>query len=310
MISSVKISCKIVLFCAYKHPMTHWNEPTQIKTWFRGMLSPIHGIMFIFLVITLVSEFQTNWCEYLVGEYLASTNSKRPEIGTVWETGDRTDTARSYLKTITDSRKDATRYAREASSFIQLASGILPGQWTHITKAHFKQLYLALPEPAAVALIPPLELVWLFNGDTVDKIFCEGKAHGLDIYFLAPENRVVRQITLTRVTLSELDQDNTIFSGSLRDISDFQGTIIPSDKFFKTALTLAADTLSELIIRPETLMPDRGVFSRVGIWPADPTGYVKLGFEVQEPGENLVIFAKGRQWAVQKLIARLQEGVK
>ena len=290
--------------------MSHWNEPTQTRIWFRGIISPIHGIIFIFLVIAMVAEFETNWCEHLVGAYLASTNNKRPEIGTVWETGDRTDTARSYLKTITDNRKEASRYAREASSFIQLASGILPGQWTHITKNHFKRLYFALPVPAAMDLISPLELAWIFNGNKVDKIFCESKTHGLDIYFLAPENRVIKQITLTREVLAELDQDNTIFTGSLNDIPDFHGTIIPSDRFFNTALTLAGDTLSELIIRPENLLADRGVFSRVGIWPSDPSGYVKLGFEVHGTRGYLVIFIRGRQWAVQELTRRLRKDIK
>ncbi len=293
--------------------------------------------MVIMLVITMVSEWQTDWCEHLVGGYLASMNEKRPETGTVWETGDRTDTAKSYLKTITDSRKEANRYAREASSFIQLASGILPGQWTHITKTHFEQLYLALPEPTAASLIPPLELVWLFNGTTVDKIFCEGKPHGLDIYFLAPENRVIKQISLSRATVAALDQDNTVFNGPLEAIPDFNGPVYPAARFFKVALTLATDTLSEVILRPERLLPDRGIFSRVGIWPDVPSGlyespanqeglsslvvgrpgsksrfargsYIKLGFEVQGPRGTLVIFANGRQWAVQKLVRQLREG--
>jgi hypothetical protein len=289
--------------------MTHWHESTQIKTWFREMLSPLHLLMVIILVITTVSEWQMDWCEHLVGAYLASSNDKRPETGTVWETGDRTATAQSYLKTITDSRKEATRYAREASSFIQLASGILPGQWTHISKTHFKQLYLALPEPTAAELIPPLELVWLFNGTDMDKIFCEGKSHGLDIYFLTPGNRVIRQVSLSRTTVADLDQDNSIFKGTLEDIDDFAGTIYPADHFFKTTLKLPAGTLSELIIRPERLLPDRGKISRVGIWPGQTSGYVQMGFEVQGPRGNMVIFTKGRNWAVQQLIQRLTEKV-
>ena len=286
--------------------MTRWHESTQIKTWFRGALFPLHLLMILILATAMVSEWQTDWCEHLVGGYLTSMNKKRPEIGTVWETDDRTDTARSYLKTITESRKEANRYAREASSFIELASGILPGQWTHITKTHFEQLYLALPEPTAASLIPPLELVWLFNGSTVDKIFCEGKPHGLDIYFLAPKNRVIKQITLSRATVAALDHDNTVFNGSLGAIPDFHGPVYPAGRFFKTALTLATDTLSELILRPERLLPDRGTFSKVGIWPADSSGYIKLGFEVQGPRGPLVIFARGRQWAVQQLTGELQ----
>ena len=285
--------------------MTYWHESTHIERWFRGMLSPLHLLMVIILVTTGVSEWQMSWCEHLVGAYLASSNDKRPEIGTVWETEDRTTTAQSYLKTITDSRKEATRYAREASSFIQLASGILPGQWTHISKTHFKQLYLALPEPTAAELIPTLELVWLFNGTGMDKIFCEGKAHGLDIYFLTPENRVVRQMSLSRATVADLDQDSTVFKGTLEDIHDFAGTIYPANQFFKASLTLPPETLSELIIRPERLLPDRGKISRVGISPGQTSAYMQMGFEVHGSRGNMVIFTKGRNWAVKQLLQRL-----
>ena len=246
-----------------------------------------------------------NWGENLVGAYLASSNNKRPETGTVWETEDRTTLAQSYLKTITDSRKEATKYAGEASSFIQLASGILPGQWTHISKNHFKQLYLALPEPTATKLLPTLELVWLFNVIDVDKIFCEGKSHGLDIYFLTPENRVIKQISLGRAMLADLDQNSSVFKGTLEDIYDFAGTIYPANQFFKSTLILPAGTLSELIIRPELLLSDRGKISRVGIWSDQESGYVKMGFEIRDPRGNVVILAKGRNWAVQQLIQRL-----
>ncbi|SMC93669.1 hypothetical protein SAMN02746065_1169 [Desulfocicer vacuolatum DSM 3385] len=246
-----------------------------------------------------------SWCEHLVGAYLASSNEKRPEIGTVWEADGRTTTARSYLKTITDSHKEASRYAREASSFIQLASGILPGQWTHLGKTHFRQLYLALPEPTATELIPTLELVWLFNATDMNKIFCEGKPNGLDIYFLNPENRILKKIFLSRTKMTHLDQENHIFKGSLEDIDDFAGTIYTANHFFKTALALPAETLSELIIRPEILLPHRGKISQVGIWPNQKSGYVQMGFEIQTSQNNMVIFTKGRKQAVRQLTRQL-----
>jgi len=271
------------------------------------MGSPLHLLMGIILVITAASEWQMRWGEHLVGAYLAAGNDKRPEIGTVWETEDRTALAQTYLKTIADSQEETTQYAREASSFIQLASGILPGQWTHISRTHFKQLYLALPEPAADQLIPPLELVWLFNGKDIDKIFCEGKSHGLNIYFLTPENRVIKKIFLSRETLATLDQDTTVFKGSLEDIQGFAGTIYPANQFFNTTLTLPPETRSELIIRPQRLLPDRGKISRVGIWPDHASPYVKMGFEVHGRKGTMVIFTKGRHWAVEQLLQRLKE---
>lgn len=285
--------------------MTNWHEPTQLNPWIKGLFSTLHGLIVVVVMIVLVSEWRLKWCETLVGSYLAAINDSRPESGTIWETGDRNDSARSYLTTLIQGRKEATRYARETTSFMELASGILPGQWTHISKRHFKRLYLALPEPAAVDLLPPLELAWLFGGTRVDRIFCEGKESGLEIYFLTGENSVVRQISLTREKLSKLDEADPLFQGSLADIPDFDGNIYPAKLFFQTISSLPRETISQLVIHPERLIREKGRLRRVGIWKQETSGYLQVGFEFTTDSGPLVIFTRGQKWAVEQLNRRL-----
>lgn len=280
--------------------MTHWHDPTDVKAWTKGIFSPLNALIIVVIMVTMVSEWRLNWCEGLVGHYLAAVNASRPETGTVWDTGAKNSTAKSYLKTIISNQKEASRYASETASFMELASGILPGQWTHITKNHFKSLYLALPESAAFDLLPSLELVWLFGSSDVDKIFCEGKAREIDIFFLGKANRVIKQISVSRAKLSEIDQANAFFKGRLEAVPDFTGTVYSATQFFKTALALPREAMSQLVLRPGKLMYERGRMVRVGIWPETPSPYIQLGFEIQGKKGPLVMFTKGQKWAVRQ----------
>ena len=287
--------------------MTNWHEPTRFNEWLHGVISPLHGMILMVILAVMVSEWQLNWCETLVGGYLAEINASRPETGTIWKTGSRSDAARSVLKNLIQERKAANRYARETTSFMELASGILPGQWTDISKQHFKRLYLALPESTAFELLPPLELVWLFSGTRVSRIFCEGKASGLELYFLTPENNVVKKLFFSRKTLSQLDETEIQFKGALTDIPTFKGTRYAAGQFFQALLAMPRETCSRLIFHPERLIREKDRLIRVGIWQQDTTGYQQMGFEFQTPEGPLVIFVKGQQWAVQQLSQRLSE---
>ncbi|MBF0302232.1 MAG: hypothetical protein HQK73_04265 [Desulfamplus sp.] len=289
------------------NPLTgNWYEPTKTSEFLRRILSFSNLLILCTAAAFIISELRFDWCELMIGRYLASLNSSRPETGAVWKAGEQSSRAHTFLKNIIEERQNAARYAQEATSFAELASGILPGQWANIDKEHFKRLYLSIPLPAASELITPSELIWLFNGGVVTRIFCEGKPYGLEIFFLNSANRALRQITLNSSKMEKIEKNESVFKGTLDQIPEFKGRIYHAERFFKVLLELSQDIVPDLITTPQKLINQQGTLTRAGIWNEAASGYIKLGFEFKDNnGKSVVLFIRAREWAVWHLSSNL-----
>ncbi len=286
----------------------NWYEPEKTSEWFRRLFS-FSNLLILSVVATLtISELRFDWCEVMIGRYLASLNNSRPETGAIWKAGEQSSRAHTFLKNIIEERQNSARYAQEATSFAELASGILPGQWANIDKEHFKRLYLSIPASAASELIPPAELIWLFGGGTVTRIFCEGKPYGLEIFLLNSSNRALRQITLNRSKMEKIEKNEAPFKGTLEQIPEFKGRIYSAERFFKALLELPQDIVLDLITTPQKLISQQGTLIKAGIWNEAASGYIKLGFEFNDKGKHVVLFIRAREWAVWRLSSNLTEG--
>ncbi|MBF0468562.1 MAG: hypothetical protein HQK61_06715 [Desulfamplus sp.] len=285
--------------------MTIWYEPTKTGEWLRRIISFSNLLILFIATVLIISELRFDWCELMIGRYLASLNASRPETGAVWKAGEQSSRAHTFLKNIIQERQNAARYAQEATSFAELASGILPGQWANIDKDHFKRLYLAIPPAAASELITPADLIWLFGRGTLTRIFCEGKPYGLEIFFLNSENRVLRQITMNKTRMEKVEKNEATFKGTLEQIPEFEGRIYPAELFFKVLLELPQDIIPDLVTTPQKLLNEQGIITRAGIWNEASSGYIKLGFELKENGKSVVLFMRAREWAVWRLSSKL-----
>lgn len=287
--------------------MILWYEPTKIGEWLRRLFSFTNLLILCTATTLVISELRFDWCELMIGRYLASLNSSRPETGAVWKAGEQSSRAHNFLKNIIQERENAARYAQEATSFAELASGILPGQWANIDKEHFKRLYLAIPAAEASELIPSAELVWLFVGGSLSRIFCEGKPYGLEIFFLNSENRVLRQLTMNKNNMEKIERHEAIFKGTLDQIPEFAGRIYPAANFFKALLSLPQDIIPDLITTPQKLLNEPGMLTKAAIWNEAVAGYIKLGFEFKNNKKSVVVFIRAREWAVWRLSNNLTE---
>ncbi|MBU8911961.1 MAG: hypothetical protein KOO65_11885 [Desulfobacterales bacterium] len=284
-----------------------WYEPLNFSEWLRRAFSFLNIAVFIITAIFIFSEFRFNWFENLVGSYLASTNEFRPETGAIWETGKQTSNAHEYLNKIISKKEDTRQNVYQASTFSGLASGILPGEWVTLEKQQFKTLYLTLEESTALKIIEPAQLVWLLNGSTLDRIFCEGITGGIKIYFIDSENRVIKQIDLRKEDILEIENGDKPVPGELADMDGFSGRIYPAPVFFDTLFKLPADIIPDLIVNPEILLKQDGKIINIGIWNEAENGYIKLGFEFEKTGGGKqVVFIKGREWAVWQLSLNLR----
>lgn len=278
-----------------------WYEPVNFSEWLKRAFSFLNIAVFLITATFIFSEFRFDWFENIVGEYLASTNDSRPETGAIWEAGKQTSNAHEYLNKIISKKEDSRQTVHEASSFSNLAASLLPGEWVTLEKLQFKALYLALEKPTALKIIEPAQLVWLLNGSSLDRIFCEGITGGITIYFVDAENRVIKQIDLKKEDILEIETGIKPVLGRLSDIDGFLGRIYPADQFFQALFKLPADIIPDLLLNPEILLKQDGKIINVGIWYEAENGYIKLGFEFEKADTRQVAFIKGREWAVWQL---------
>jgi len=283
-----------------------WYEPLNFSEWVRRTFSFLNIAVFIFTATFVFSEFRFDWFENLVGTYLASTNEYRPEEGAIWKTGKQTSNAHEYLKEIISKKEDTRLSVHQASSFFDLASNILPGEWVTLEKQQFKTLYLTLEKTTALKIIKPAQLLWLLKGSSLDRIFCEGVLDGIKIYFINSENRVIKLIDLKKEDLIEIENGNQPVSGALSQMEGFLGRIYPAQNFFDALLKLPPDIIPDLMVNSESLLKQDGKIINVGIWNEAENGYIKLGFEFEEKGGKQVVFIKGREWAVWQLSLNLK----
>ncbi len=283
-----------------------WYEPSNFSEWLKRTLSFLNITVFVISTMFFISELRFDWFENLVGSYLVSTNDSRPKTGVIWETGKHTSNAHEYLNTIINKKEDAQQSVYEASSFSNLVSDILPGEWVTLDKSHFKSLYLTLEKSMAAKLINPAQLIWLLKGSSLDRIFCEGITGGVKIYFIDSENRVIKQMTLENKDIAETENSEQALPGQLDDMEGFAGRIYPARQFFDAVFKLPSDILPDLIANPEILLVQKGKLVRIGIWNVTQNGYIKLGFEFKTESENQVLFINGREWAVWQLSIHLK----
>lgn len=284
-----------------------WYEPLNFSEWLKRTFSILNIVVFILTSTFIFSEFRFDWFENLVGSYLTSTNELRPETGAIWETGKQASNAHEYLNKIISKKEDVRQSVHKASTFLELVSEILPGEWVTLEKKRFKTLYLALKKSTALKIIKPAQLLWLLKGSAIDRIFCEGIPQGIKIYFIDSENRVIKQIDLKKKELIAIENAGRPVAGELYDMEGFLGRIYPAAQFFEVLFALPAEILPDLIVNPEILLSQDGKIVNIGIWNEAENGYIKLGFEFEEKGGKKVVFIKGREWAVWQLSLNLRE---
>ncbi len=285
-----------------------WYEPLNFSEWLKRAFSFLNIAVFMITATFLVSELRFDWFENLVGSYLASTNEFRPKTGVIWEAGKHTTNAHEYLSKIIDKKEDTQHKVHKASSFLNLVSGILPGEWVTLEKNHFQTLYLTLEKPMADKIIEPAQLVWLLKGSMLDRIFCEGIPGGIKIYFIDSENRVIKQIDLEKQFILEIESGKQAVEGEFSGMEEFSGRIYTAENFFDAVFKLPPDILPDLMVNPEILLAQAGKIINIGIWNVSQNGYIKLGFEFEEQGAKKIVFIKGREWAVWQLSLYLQGG--
>jgi hypothetical protein len=285
-----------------------WSEPTNFKEW-AGRIVALRPFVLILLVfIVLISEFRFDWIERTIGSYLLTTNTKRPESGIIWEMGHRTVTAQQTLNHLITDRQSYQREARGATSFTQIASNLPQGQGVMLSPDHFKALYLDLPQSMAHEIISPFTLIRIFSSGDWVRTYIEKEDLSLKIYLLNSENRVLRELDIPSDLILHIKRMEIASQGTLDDLPSFKNRIYPADRFFKAMDLLPPEDLRSVIAEPEKFLSLSGRIIRVGISDEAVSGFIELGFEIQEGTGRKVILLRGHEWAVWILRSHLEKG--
>ena len=286
--------------------MDAWTHPPTFSAWLKRIFTfrPIALVLLIGLVV--IAELRFDWAESLVGGYLVTTNPLRPESGAIWDKGHRTEDARQVLEKIVTDKQAVQREARDAENFTQIAQALSRGSELIISADHFRHLYNELPPELAAELLSPYDLVRIISEDEWDRAFFEPGASGFTIYFLNHDNRVLKQLTVPGDMMARIERGETPRTDTLDNLPQFENRIYPAERFFQALEAVSEDVRRQGVPWPENLLKSPGRVSRVAISDEVISGYIELGFELEESNRTRVILFQGRDWAVARIRAVLE----
>jgi hypothetical protein len=286
--------------------MSDWTEPRDFREWAKRVfaLRPILTLMLVSSIFVL--ELRFDWMERILGAYLITTNSERPESGSIWEKSRQTRTARKKLEQILTDRQTLQREARSAATFTQIAANVSPGKGVMLSADHFRKLYLRLAPSIAHEIISPFELLGIVSDGRWRRTYFEKSGAGLMIYLLDADNRVLQQLELGSVLLSQLKRGEVALAESLDHLPIFENRIYPADRFFNSLESFPEDVRRSMVPQPETLLEVPGQIVRVGISDETQSGFIELGFEFLNGTQRRVVLVQGHEWAVWRLRSNLE----
>jgi hypothetical protein len=117
----------------------------------------------------------------------------------------------------------------------------------------------------------------------------------------------LRELRIPSDLLLQIKRVEIALEGSLEDLPTFENRIYPADRFFRAMEALPEEDLRSVISQPERLLSVPGHIVRVGISDEAVSGFIELGFEIEEGTRRKVILLRGREWAVWILRSYLEE---
>lgn len=286
--------------------MTDWAEPSDFREWGKRMFALRSLLIFTLICAIFILELRFDWIERFLGSYLVTTNSNRPESGTIWEKSHQTRTAQQTLEQILTDRQTIQREARSAASFTQIATKVTPENGVMLSADHFRQLYLHLAPTIAQEIMTPLELLALVSKGHWRRTYFEKSGDGLTVYLLDANNRVLRQLELGSMLLSQIQRGEVALAESLDEMPNFRNRIYTAAQFFESLESFHEEARRSMLPHPELLLAAPGQIVRVGISDETQAGFIELGFEFFANDERRVLVIPGQEWAVWRLRAHLE----
>ena len=286
--------------------MTDWIEPNDWRQWVQRFFTLQLPLAILMAGALCVAELRFDWIERILGSYLVSSNSQRPESGAIWEKGKKARTARTTLEKIVTDRQNVQREISSVASVGQLADSLAPGQGIILAPEQFRRLYLRLPEAVSRQILPVFDLLKFSANAQWRRTYIERTDIGLEIYLLDADNRVLHQAGIGTADLSRLNDSLAPEPARLDDLPQFQDRIYPAEQFFSALESFPEEVQRSVLPHPERLLAVGGQLRRVGISDETGDGLIEVGFEITDGTQTGVMRIKGGEWSVSRLRTLLE----
>ena len=288
--------------------MIPWYAPTTLNAWSRRLLSARTIILVLALAAFAITELRFDWVEETVGTFLVTTNSGRPQSGTIWEQGRMTDSARQTLAQYASERQNVQREVRQAGSLGQVIASIGAEKGVMISAEHFLALYLKLPPVLYQEVVSPYTLLAYDSAGKWQRTYLERQDKQLLIHLLDSQNQVVHRLSIGAVLLGHIERGEIAIRSGLDQLSDFAAHIYPAERFFAALNSMTEEGQRSVVAHPEDLLRVSGRIRRIGISDTDIGNAVDLGFEVEDLDGPKVILVQGDRDDVRRLQRLLAYG--
>lgn len=287
--------------------MAVWPEEAHFRTRILTGIS-LRGMVMIMVVLTvLISEIRFNWVEKVLGRYLATTNTYRPESGNIWEQGRLRKVAAQTLERITTDQLAAQREVRGATSLTELVARLSGTRGIMVSAEWFRQLYGQIPEVSARALFSPAYMLRISAEKSWDRVYLERDNDKVGIYLLDHGNHVINYTTINSDQLALTgDGSMQVISGSVSDYPEFSGRIYPAARFFMALDTLPPETQQSVLSWPGPVLAMEGSPVRVGISDEVRGTVIPIAIEMETPLGPRMVMTTGQEWAVLEVRSLLE----
>jgi hypothetical protein len=288
--------------------MNDWVEPISFSESLRRTLALRNGLLLLVVIALVVLEMRFDWAERLLGSYLVTTNSQRPESGAIWEVGHQTSAAREALEALVNQRQAIQSQAEEAVSLADLFKQLAQRDSLMLSAEQFLRLYNTLPAALRHEVVSPYRLLALVHQGRWERTFFQKQGSAVALHLLDDHNNVLSTLSVSDTVREYIDRGEVAVAGRLASLADFARQIYPAELFFQTLVSLPEAVQQGILPQPENLLTSSDRILRVGVSSEAYDGTVTLGFEREGADGPRVILLQGREWDVWQLVRRLDQG--
>lgn len=218
------------------------------------------GIVF---VLVMSGEFYGHFLEKGVGQFLKWQNSKRQQLGRLWEKERETVIGQSQVQSVLSSILAREKSGESIASLEAIFENLNPSRV--VSREKFLQLYFDYPVRIAERIVGPLDLLQMDAQVKWERVLLSQKDESVRMSFIGPDNFPMHEVTLAPDLLAELRSARNVFRGDLEMAGFRPESVFPIDVFLPVMENLDVATQEALFPEPKWFLKNGYHVRRVGI---------------------------------------------
>ncbi len=224
-------------------------------------------LFFLVIVVFGVLEATGQIVERSVGHYLKWENSKRSQLGRIWERDRESLAAQKKIESLLSSLNLQEQSADSIETFKELFERLTPSFPQLVSREKFLQLYYDFPGQWASNVISSFDLIEIDAQNNWQRVLLTRFGPWITISFIDSQNFPIREIFLSTEELKEIQFTRTMRRGRLEEVGVQPNMVFELIDFLKIFKTLDPGTQKALFPDPQWFLGKNYHITRVGILP-------------------------------------------